>query len=103
MGRQTWRARLEWAALRLTGRGFARGDLAAAVIEHELKGLFRPRLRPFVIPLSAAVYGHTPQLYQPRGSFDLSRIAISNQTLYVINAESQLWTAPAPHPPRRCD
>ena len=37
-----------------------------------------------MIPLSAGVYGHTPQLYQPRGSFDLSRIAISNQTLYVI-------------------
>lgn len=67
--------------------------------KHQLEGLFLPSLRPFVIPLSTVVYGHNPGFFSPTAQVDLSRIALSTRTLYVINQDGQLWTAPAPHPP----
>jgi hypothetical protein len=56
----------------------------------QLRGLWLPSLRPFVIPMPPAVYSG------PNTGSLLYTIDLSSRTLYVVNEYGQLWTATTP-------
>jgi hypothetical protein len=56
----------------------------------QLRGLRLPSLRPFVIPMPAAVHSG------PNAGSLLYTFDLSSRTLYVVNEYGQLWTATTP-------
>lgn len=80
---------------RVYGDNFTGNQRALLIYNYgdtELHGLFLPSLRRFVIALP------TPLRTDLRRHFPM--IVLTNHTLWAVTSSHQLWTAPAPAPPK---
>ena len=60
----------------------------------QLAGVFLPSMRAFTVPLPATITAATIDTFGVRN--DPSHIALGSQTLYLVDVNWKLWTAPAP-------